>query len=234
MVIIPIVAPLSIGRIDKLIMAASFSQDYDFTFRPRAAVPKTDEKIVWADLNVKHDGQLNRVEKIRTLVDSLRSDLTLRVCLRSKLVNGELNDSTCEKCLRTIGLLVLSGLDPNKCGFHVDESTFNGMRSYWEKNKTSRLSTGWRDIQRLVPDKIDHDFYGSRDFYVWFRDFSFESSKKNWFYTDLYMNLPFSLSKCLDVMYRKLGINVHEGAFIREVNQEEHSVDHILSPEVIV
>ena len=211
LVLLPLVAPLSMNKFDALIIAASDTPQWDYVIRPRAAKPSTDELIIWGDLKVEHHGYISRNEKIKTIADYQRdNDLILRVCLRSTLTDGNFNDSTCEKCLRTIASLALMGVDPNSCGFKVDESTFNLMRSFWVNRKTSLLAPVWRELQALIPNEIDNDFNGSKNFFEWFKDFDFESAEKTWFYTDLYMALPYKLASLLDVIYRKLGINVHE------------------------
>jgi hypothetical protein len=112
--------------------------------------------------------------------------------------------------------LTVAGTDPNNCGFKVDESTWRFMRSMWEKRKTIRGSTQWRIIQSLLSETIEQDNHGSREFFEWFRDYDFKSAEKNWFYTDLYTSLPYSLAKILDKFYSKMGINVHDEAFVRE------------------
>lgn len=142
--------------------------------------------------------------------------MTLRVCLRSQLSDGYLNCGRCEKCLRTIVCLAFAGIDPNNCGFKVDESTWIGMRSMWEKRKTIRGSVQWRLLHGLLSENIKYDIEGSREFFEWFRGFDFKSTEKNWFYTDLYNSLPYSLAKILDKFYSRMGINVHDEAFVRE------------------
>jgi hypothetical protein len=216
LLLIPTTAPLSMGRFDHVLIAASLF-NLDRSLRPDAALPKLDEKIIWADLSVEHHGIHTRLDKIYALGDYLKKDdVTLRVCLRSKLSEGYLNCGICEKCLRTIVSLTVAGIDPNNCGFKVDESTWRIMRSMWEKRKTIRGSTNWRIIQSLLSETIDQDIHGSREFFEWFRDYDFKSAEKNWFYTDLYTSLPYSLAKIVDKLYSKMGINVHDEAFVRE------------------
>ena len=213
LVLLPLVAPLSTNRFDNVIIAASFTPSYDFSKNPRAAIPQIDESIIWADLSVKHDGfNLSRNEKIfGPISDFLKNDeLVLRVCLRSAYVDGKINDSTCEKCLRTIASLTLAGVDPNHCGFKVDESTFRLMRSYWEKARFSHPGFHWTEIKKAIPEEITQDMYGSKDFFEWFRSFDFKSVEKNWSYVDLYNSLPYWTAKNLDRIFMRLGINVHQ------------------------
>jgi hypothetical protein len=211
---VPIAAPLSVERFNHLITAATSTLDPVPTPRelllPRAWRPWTDEKIVWANLTVQHDATINRNEKIRAICAYLKSnDLILRVCLRSEFVNGCLNDCECEKCLRTIAALILAGCDPNNCGFRVYESTFKKMRYFCEKNKPLSPAKQWKQIQSLIPRVMEKDVHGSREFFEWFREYDFESSRKNYFYRDLYTTIPYGIAKYLDELYHKFGINIH-------------------------
>jgi hypothetical protein len=214
LITITVAAPLSVERFNHLIIAATSTLDptpsqEDILF-PRSWRPWTDEKIVWANLTVKHDSTLNRNDKIRSICNYLRNnDLTLRVCVRSKLVGGYLNDSECEKCLRTVAALILEGCDPNICGFQVDDSTFKKIRYLAERNKPLTPSEYWRQIQSLIPEVIEKDIHGSREFFEWFRTYEFDVSKKNYFYRDLYTAIPYGFAKYLDKIYQKFGVNIH-------------------------
>ena len=218
LLLLPPVAPLSIGRFNHILMAASVTPEYDFQARPLATRPETDEKIIWADLTVKHDGYILKNRKILGVISDhlLENDLILRVCLKSNLNNGSFNCGRCEKCLRTIVLLVLAGVDPNGCGFLVDESTFTWMRSMWEKMKSSDALGPWRTLQESIPTQIGTDIHGSKAFFEWYRNFDFKTTEKNWLKTDLYLSLPYSLAQLLDKVYRKVGINVHNDPIVRK------------------
>ena len=219
LILLPLAAPLSMGRFNHLIIASTFIPSYDFSKHPRAAVPEADERIIWADLTVKHDGfALSRNDKIfDEIAEYLKRDpFTLRVCLRSPFIDGKINDSTCEKCLRTIASLTLAGVDPNLCGFQVDDSTFKEMRKYWENAKFSHPGYHWTQIKNAIPSILDDDFYGSKEFFEWFRGFDFKTVEKNWFYRDLYTALPYSIAKYLDMLYGKIGIQVHQEPVMRE------------------
>jgi hypothetical protein len=209
-VLLPLVAPLSVGRINKLLIAASYSPAFDFTYTPRAAIPEVDEKIIWADLEVKHDGYVDRMDKMRALVPSLKEGFTLRVCLKSTLTDDSINDSVCEKCLRTIAFLALLGVDPKECGFKVTDSTFTDMRHMWENMKTSRTHSNWHELQQLIPENLETDIHGSKAFFEWFKDYDFKTGKRNWIYTDSYMSLPYPVASMLDKIYWKIGVDVHE------------------------
>ena len=146
--------------------------------------------------------------------------LMLRVCLsHSALKNVKLNCSTCVKCLARIAGLVLAGIDPNYCGFEVDHSTFKLMKSIFEKRKAGSvrlLETRWKVLQSMIPERIEGDLYGSKEFFEWFKNFNLDLARKDvWFYRDLYNRLPYPLACLLDVVYDILGINIHEHSPIR-------------------
>ena len=129
------VAPLSVGRFNRLLVAASYEQwvrdDIDASARTR------DETVSWANLNVNYDGDLRRYEIVFALKNLLINErITLRVCLSTPeylYPYNIMNCSRCEKCLRTIVYLVYAGIDPNNCGFNVDDSTFDLIRYIFEE-----------------------------------------------------------------------------------------------------
>jgi hypothetical protein len=216
LVLIPATAPLSIGRFNKIIIAASGSPPYN-TLKPRAARPWFDEKIIWADLKVETHGCIPRKDKIFSLAEYMKEDnITLRVCLSSKLVDGLINDCSCPKCYLQIAHLIIAGADPNECGFKVEESTFARMKAFLISKKSLRLNQKWYEIQKIARNGVDFEVPGSREFFKWLQDFDLRSGEINWFYTDLYMSLPYVLAKNLDRVYYRMGINIHEEPYIRE------------------
>lgn len=220
LVLLPIAAPLSIDRFDRLLIAASH-RNTERGLRPSGALPRFDEKIVWADLSVKHHGNISRFDKLVVLKDYLeKGNVTLRVCHHSELVDGSLNDNTCIKCLKTIATLVSLGIDPHGCGFKVDETTWKGMRSTLLKRRTTGTGRSWKRAADNVSNKILGDYPGSREFFNWLKNFDFKSTKKKWFYTDLYTSLPYGLAEILYKVYNKLGISVGLEAYIREKQLE--------------
>jgi hypothetical protein len=220
LVLLPLTAPLSIDRFDRLLIAATNDPTHPYSKHPWGSRPSTDEKIVWAGLQVKHDGYIPRPEKITGPIgDFLKNDeLPLRVCLKRRREHEELNCSQCEKCFRTIAPLVLAGLDPNKCGFQVDDSTFQSMKNMFENGKLDNesIEAYWKPIKRIIPKKIDYNPFRSKDFFEWFSHFDLRSKEKNvWIYRDIYNKLPYSLSKVLDILYKMIGINIHDHSPIR-------------------
>ena len=216
MVLLPPTAPLSIGRFNHLLIAASNSR-LDRGRDPSGALPVFDEKIVWSDLNVEHHGMMLRLYKTDELTEFLnRGDLALRVCWRSGQYDGYLNCGVCEKCLRTIACMVVVGIDPNLCGFNVDIDTWNAMKRKILEHKSKSLYPTWRRISELAREGLEHEYHGSNIFFDWFKDFQYESVEKKWFWTDLYNNLPYGLAQVLEKIMHNLDMKIIKDAYIRE------------------
>ena len=127
-----------------------------------------------------------------------------------------MNCTSEDKCLKVIMYLALNGIDPKKYGFEVDEHTFGDMRTFYE---SASLSTGDIDgffstIKRLIPDKIDHVFEGSRSFFEWFVDKDlYVNVGDYWSYRVIYNRLPYSLASIYDKIVKILKINIHPNNF---------------------
>jgi len=222
-------APLSFGRFRRLLIAASSGTSYNFEKYPWGSSPLTDETINWADLKVIHDGAIDRAEKITGLIKEFHSSnpLQLRVCL-CKLDKAILNDSTCEKCLRTIAPLALAGIDPNTCGFNVDETSFNLLKEIIADGGLSPvlIDAHWIPIQKMIPKTLNHDFYGSMKFFEWFREYDMLSvSKKLDLHRKIYHYLPFLLADLLDRFYQKIGLYIHEASPLRESEPKKNGLE---------
>lgn len=169
-------APLSIGRFNKLIIAATRDKSRRPETHPFCSYPETDEKFSWSNLKVKHCGYITRREKMTYLKDKLESGrlFGFRPCWHP--VMG-LNCNHCEKCYRTMVALILQGIDPNKCGLKVNNSTFDKIKEFIlgvQKQrlfKNSNVYVGyWSPMKESIPKEIKEDFYGSKKFLEWFRD----------------------------------------------------------------
>ena len=214
-VLIPLIAPLSMGRFNRLIISGGNPRSTDDDYPVGPSRPETDEKFIWADLKVKHVRDVYREEKISGAIkDNLQKyNLKLKVCL-GKLGKPQLNDSSCVKCLRAIANLALVGIDGNKCGFQVNETTWTRLKEYLEhdlEKETFGLGGGFLRMQKNLPNHLDRDIYGSKDFFNWFRDFDLQSKEKDvWFYRDIYHSLPYPLAKILNKLYLIAGIRIHD------------------------
>jgi len=178
-------APIAVDRVDSLIMASTYPSrwlnhpDYPFLNRPQLYA---NQHLGFADVktsDVEHE--LNRVDKVKRIIKpnfEKEGYRTIRTCghiemLRSRKRKDLINCCTCYKCLRTIGNLVAGGVDPNKCGFHVDESTYKKIKSVLTSKvgNVKRIHAYWRPIKRGIPAKIEKDFKGSRKFLEWLRGY---------------------------------------------------------------
>jgi hypothetical protein len=170
-------APLSAGRFNHLIIAAWADRETARNVRenPDASSPRVDEKVAWSNLRVEHHGCLHRYEKAREMRDWLPGN-QVRVCWKfekAQELGDAVNCSRCEKCARTIVALAIGGVDPRLCGFRIDEESIRYIRDRLEKGRSSRshLSKWWEPMQRQLPDHIEGDMFGLREFMKWFRSY---------------------------------------------------------------
>ena len=173
-------APVTSARgTGTIIIASSYTED----FKERSGFhPSIDNNLSWADVAVVHDGyELSRQQKLKYLCqrENLRYLAQLRVCWDSAL---KTNCGKCEKCLRTITGLVVEGVDPGNCNFDIDEKTFPLLKSCFNKG---RIKAGaghvfmWSDIQKYIPERIDTDVRGSREFLTWLKGFDLSKYRTN-------------------------------------------------------
>ena len=166
----PVTAVRGIGTI---IIASGLTGE----FQGRSGTsPLTDNKVSWADVNVIHDSyELSRQEKMRYVCqkENLPYLSHLRVCNETARA-CKTNCGNCEKCMRTMVGLLVEGVDPNKCNFNLDAKKLSYIRASFIKG---RIAIGeaqlliWRDIQRHIPQEINTDIFGSREFFTWLRTY---------------------------------------------------------------
>ena len=173
-------APVTtVRQIKTIIIASSYTEDFKGRY---GSHPLIDNHVSWADVKVVHDGfELSRQQKLNYLCkeQNARYLSHLRVCWDSAL---KTNCGDCEKCMRTIVGLVIEGIDPNNCNFHVDRKTFPLIRDCFRKGRITlhegQLFT-WRDLQKHIPDQINEDIYGSREFLEWLKGYDLSQYKEN-------------------------------------------------------
>ena len=209
--------PLSIGRFSRLIVAGALDilKAHDERIRrayPDASYPSTDEKIMWASTHVKHDASLLRHQKAFAIKEFLGVHLSkLRPCSQAGDLCSHaprspeaLNCSQCSKCLRTIAELALAGIDPNECGFRMDHSTFPRMKALFKKELTSQdLALWWEPLQQAVPEEIEHDLCGSREFFKWLKAMDLNSSVRHQTspLSKVYYSLPYPAACLLRIAW---------------------------------
>jgi len=173
-------APVTATRgTETIIIASSYTEDFK---EGSGFHPWIDHNLSWADVAVVHDGyELSRQQKLKYLSqgENLRYLAQLRVCWDSAL---KTNCGKCEKCLRTITGLVVEGVDPDNCNFDIDEKTFPLLKSCFTEGKF-KAGAGhvfmWSDIQKHIPERIDTDIRGSREFLTWLKGFDLSKYRTN-------------------------------------------------------
>ena len=137
--LISLTAPLSFAKKYNKLYIASTRSAY-MEFNPWGSMPEIDNRVTWAGISVIHDGfELMRQDKVDQIVKSandLGTDVTVRVCYSD--VKDGLNCSVCEKCLRTIFGIILTGSDPRRFGFNADASVYARMEKAIGKGFKSR------------------------------------------------------------------------------------------------
>jgi hypothetical protein len=173
-------APLTAVRgTGTVIIASSYTRDFK---EASAFHPSIDNNISWADVSVLHDGyELSRQQKLKYLCqnENLPYLSRLRVCWDSA---HKTNCGNCEKCLRTIAGLALEGIDPNKCNFDIDTNTFSRLKDNFTKGKfkaDAGLVYMWSAIQKHIPERINSDIKGSKEFLNWLRGFNISQYRAN-------------------------------------------------------
>ncbi len=153
-------------------------------------------RIAWAGVNVVLDNyELSRQQKIRHfLKDYVKGNPS--IFLKACNVLPVSNCGKCEKCFRTIIGLVVEGIDPNKCGFNnVDDRTFDLIKESFNKKTLlgrkwivearsdleDRIAMlfFWKDVQENMPEVIDNDLQGCKEFSEWFRSFDITEYMRN-------------------------------------------------------
>lgn len=163
-----------VENIGTMLIAATYTQEFKY---PWGSHPLIDNELSWADVKVVHNGyQLSRQEKIRyVLKDYIRNNKRYPLLRSCWIQFRDFNCSKCEICCRTITSLVLENIDPNKCGFNVDNGFFDFLKENFSKGR-DRFIQGedwvcmWNDIQRHIPKKMRHNLFNSKEFFRWFRD----------------------------------------------------------------
>ena len=204
LVLLGLPAPLSFGRFNRLLIAASVDPKHDYDKYPHSSQPRIDEKFAWANVKVTHDGYIHRFKKTHLIKEFLNENrIDLNVCNRPPL--NKLNCSACEKCYRTIAPLVLEGVDPNVCGFSVDKSTFKSMKRMLERKKTDALvvDSFWKELQALVKPDMESDRFDSKDLFLWLKNLDMDSVRKRRnYYQDIFNVLPYPLSLSFDKFFK--------------------------------
>ena len=72
--------------------------------------------------------------------------------------------------------MLVEGVNPKDCNLDMDSGTLPYIRECFEKGKLALREATlfmWRDIQRHIPEQIDTDIGGSREFLRWLSTYDF-------------------------------------------------------------
>jgi hypothetical protein len=193
------VAPLTVEKIGKVILASSYQKNYntsakllgkgrdvsdsikDFEGGGQGSHFLAKNDFSWADIKVIYDSsELSRQEKIRVFKQNPSYHKYLQVCIRPNLRSDLVNCGFCEKCLRSITGLILEGIDPNTCNFETKDNVLNEVKDLFILRKFyAHHYFVWQDIRAHIPDSINEDDiskkYGAYQFFTWLRDFDDEN-----------------------------------------------------------
>ena len=182
-------APLTVAEgIGELMMSSTYpSREYgdpNYPWSKNRVNRFIDQYLSWANVDV-HD-----VEEDYTCTDKIvklikphfeeHGPTTIRSCGHVRYL-GEVNTTQfnccqCDKCQRVIGALAACGIDPRTCGFPTTPQTYRKMLFDTSKGVWNPiyLKYHWSEVQPYIPDEIEEDYGGSRQFLEWLRGHRFD------------------------------------------------------------
>ena len=185
-----LVAPLTVDGIGRILFASTYPKNYRATHH-RAQHFLASNDFSWSDVDVVFDGDLSRQEKIHFLSNTPHYFKNLFVCLSPVQSPNLKNCGGCMKCWRTIIGLILEGIDPNECNFHIKNNVLDEIKDMLKEcSFLFKFSLLWSDMQKHIPDTIKDDEiscrYHAKQFFEWLKDYKFPDYKKgNWFFNRL-------------------------------------------------
>jgi len=206
-----LVAPISVERIQKILLASTYQKNFRANNAHKGFHFLTDGDFSWADLEVVYDAEFSRQEKIHFLRNAPHYLKNLLVCFHPIQSPNPKNCGFCVKCWRTITGLILEGIDPNECNFHVKNNVLDEVKDMLKKCSFLIESNNlWSDIQKYIPDTINDDEisrrYYAKQFFEWFKDYKFPDYKKGnfffnylkyFYYCEKYHGIYFSIKRLL-------------------------------------
>lgn len=212
-----LVAPLTVDWIGRILYASTFPKNHR-TAHHQAQHFLASNDFSWSDVDVVYDGDLSRQEKIHFLRNTPHYFKNLFVCLSPIQSPNPKNCGGCVKCWRTITGLILEGIDPNECNFHIKNNVLDEIKEMFNACPfLFRYRYYFPDIQRHIPDTIKDDEiscrYHAKKFFEWFKDYKFPDYKKgNWFfdylkffyYCEKYHGIDFTIKQTLGFVQRTI------------------------------
>lgn len=171
-------APFSCHFLKTLYIASSFSSLAVNRGTHWGTTPTTDNLIAWASTQVSHDNDtFERYEKLKYQFKPHPEIYPyLKVC-GSQFQT--LNCTYSEKCLRTILGLLINNIDPTLCNFPITHQTLKHLKRRLKYDVFCVPPSDWR-LWIHIKDNVDlntlKDMHGSKEFFQWFKTFSFSNS----------------------------------------------------------
>ena len=185
-----LVAPITVERIGRILYSSTYPKNLRTThFQGRHFL--ADNDFSWSDIDLVYYGDFSRQEKIHFLRNTPNYFKNLLVCFFPIQSLNPKNCGCCVKCWRTIIGLILEGIDPNECNFHIKNNVLDEIKDMLNSCPfLFRSRYLFLDIQKHIPDTIRDDEisrgYHSKQFFEWFKDYKFPDYKKgNWFFNRL-------------------------------------------------
>jgi hypothetical protein len=96
----------------------------------------------------------------------------------------------------------------------VDDSTFGLMKFVFEEKLLTQnhINLWWKPLQQVIPDEVEADFFGSKQFFKWFRTKNLDSmgkSNRTLLYS-LYFKFPYFRVKYFKKIYDSILPNKYE------------------------
>ena len=148
--------------------------------------PKIDNNFMWLDINCRHEHyKISRFEKVKLFVKKFlksKKKIKLAVCNSYARRKSEANCSKCGKCAQAILSLIYNNINPNLCGFKVNDKTLSWIKEsletrtffvrssdYWtwkdlkqrlkKSNKSKSININHPLFKYFEKIKLDYDFY---------------------------------------------------------------------------
>ncbi|MCI5973089.1 MAG: polysaccharide pyruvyl transferase family protein, partial [Candidatus Methanomethylophilus alvus] len=143
--------PLAFKKRHSLIyIAGSYNSKYEMN-ATCASVPQIDENIKAASISVIHNGfgdtRIDKVNKIIDFYKNTNKKIYLRVCWESRT---GYNCCICNKCLRTIAILLHNDVLPQDFGFDIKEDMIKKM---CERYNTKSVQNELNSFNIPIPDE---------------------------------------------------------------------------------
>ncbi len=210
-----LVAPLTVENIGKILYGSTYPKNYQSNYSQHFL---HEYGCSWADIDVLYDGDLSRQEKIRFLKNTPHLLKNLLVCDTPSSNRNSENCGFCVKCWRTIIGLILEGIDPNECNFHIKNNILDEIKDILNNCQfLFEYRYYFPDIQRHIPNTIEENEisqrYDSKQFFEWFKNYKFPEYKKGiwvlsnfklFYFSIKYNGIRFTVGQTLEYFRRRV------------------------------